>query len=149
MGRQVTPSYLTTRHFFLDNSNAWAGGGGESIISHISNGGGVIIGIAKDSSNTIPKTYILKQNYPNPFNSSTVIQYSIISKTSIGINIYDITGKSVYDMTANNQEPGHYKLLLDFGSLNLASGIYFYKFIVINNNKEVQFSITKKMIYLK
>jgi photosystem II stability/assembly factor-like uncharacterized protein len=149
-GRQPTPSYLSIWNYFVDSLNAWACGGGENIISHTTNGGGVILGITKDSSfNIIPKNYILKQNYPNPFNNNTIIEYSLIKKATIGINIYDISGRSVYDMTANNLEPGKYKLSLDFGVLNLPSGIYFYKFIAVNDKGIQQYSETKKLMYVK
>ena len=52
-------------------------------------------------------------------------------------------------MTANNQEPGNYRLKLDFGVLNLPSGIYFYKFIVVNGIGKKIFSETKKLMYVK
>ena len=146
-GRQYAPQYRTGGLFFLDSLTGWCY---SWQISKTTNGGGVIIGITKDSSiNSIPKSYTLKQNYPNPFNGSTIIEYSITKKATIGINIYDITGRSVYDMTANNQEPGNYKLKIDFGPLYLPSGVYFYNFKVVNGNREQQYSETKRMIYMK
>ena len=151
-GRQITPNNRTGGLFFLDSSNGWNYSGFQTApyISHTTNGGGVIIGITKDSStNNIPKNYTLKQNYPNPFNNNTIIEYSLIKKATIGINIYDISGRSVYDMTANNLEPGKYKLSLDFGALNLPSGIYFYNFIAINEKGIQQYSETKKLMYVK
>ena len=150
-GRQITPNDRTLGLFFLDSLNGWNYSGYQTApyLSKTTNGGGVIIGIKKDSSNNIPVSYILKQNYPNPFNSNTIIEYSITGRVTIGINIYDITGKSVYDMTANNQEAGNYKLRLDFSSLNLPSGVYFYKFLAVNSRGEKQYSETKRMMYVK
>ncbi|MCI0472624.1 MAG: T9SS type A sorting domain-containing protein [Ignavibacteria bacterium] len=150
-GRQITPNYRTVSLFFLDSLTGWNYGGSQSTpyISKTTNGGGVIIRITKDSSIIIPKNYILKQNYPNPFNNNTIIEYSITKKATIGINIYDVSGISVYDLTANNLDPGNYKLRLDFGALNLTSGIYFYKFIAINQNGVQMFSETKKLMYVK
>ncbi|MGV8016705.1 MAG: T9SS type A sorting domain-containing protein [Ignavibacteria bacterium] len=146
-GKQIVPQSRAGGIFFLDSLRGWCY---SWQISKTTNGGGVIIGITKDSSsNSIPQNYILKQNYPNPFNSITIIEYSIIKKATIGINIYDITGRSVYDMTANNQEPGNYKLKLDFNSLNLTSGIYFYKFLAVDGENQKLYSQTKKMIYIK
>lgn len=147
-GRQITPQYRTPGLFFLDSLYGWCY---SFQISHTTNGGGVIIGITKDSSsNKIPKNYTLKQNYPNPFNNSTIIEYSLIKNSTIGINIYDVTGRSVYDMTANNLEPGNYKLSLDFGVLNLSSGIYYYQMKALDNiNGSVNFSQSRKMILLK
>jgi hypothetical protein len=101
-------------------------------------------------SNIIPRNYSLKQNYPNPFNNSTIIEYSLITKSTIGINVYDVSGRSVYDMTANNLDPGNYKLSLDFGALNLPSGVYYYQMKAINNiNGAVSFTQSRKMILLK
>jgi len=151
-GRQITPDDRTIGLYFLDSLNGWNYCGFQSApyMSKTTNGGGVILGITKDStSNNIPKSYTLKQNYPNPFNNSTIIEYSITKKSTIGINIYDITGRSVYDMTANNLEPGNYKISLDFGVLNLPSGIYFYKFIAVNGKGAQVFSDTKKLMYVK
>jgi len=146
-GKQIVPQYRTSGVFFLDSLTGWCY---LTQVSKTINGGGVIIGIKKDSSlNNYPNNYSLNQNYPNPFNGFTIIEYNIINKVAIGINIYDITGKSIYDMTANNQEPGNYKLRLDFGSLNLPSGVYFYKFIVVDKNMERLYSETKKMMYVK
>ena len=151
-GRQITPNNRTVGLCFLDSLNGWNYCGYQSApyISKTTNGGGVILGITKDSSsNIIPKYYTLKQNYPNPFNNSTIIEYSLIMKATIGINIYDISGRSVYDMTANNLEPGNYRLSLDFGALNFPSGIYFYNFIAINEKGIRQYSETKKLMYVK
>lgn len=152
-GRQITPNYRTVGLYFLDSLNGWNYCGYQSapFISKTTNGGGIIIGITKDSSsNIMPKNYILKQNYPNPFNNSTIIEYSITKKSTIGINIYDVSGRSVYDMTANNLDPGNYKLSLDFGALNLSSGIYYYQMKAIDNiNGSVNFSQSRKMILLK
>lgn len=151
-GRQIAPNYRTVGLYFLDSLNGWNYCGYQSApyISKTTNGGGVILGITKDTiSNNIPTNFTLKQNYPNPFNNSTIIEYSIIKKATIGINIYDVSGRSVYDMTANNLEPGNYKLSLDFGALKLPSGIYFYKFIVVNEKGIRQYSETKKLMYVK
>jgi len=146
-GRQIAPQYRTPGLFFLDSLNGWCY---SFQISKTTNGGGVILGITKDSSSSnIPKEFTLKQNYPNPFNNSTIIEYSITKKSTIGINIYDVSGRSVYDMTANNLEPGNYRLSIDFGALNLPSGIYFYKFIAVNGKGNKVFSDTKRLMYVK
>jgi photosystem II stability/assembly factor-like uncharacterized protein len=146
-GKQVTTQPRTGGIFFLDSLKGWCY---SWQVSYTTNGGGIIIDIKKDSNNNIlPKSYSLQQNYPNPFNSSTIIEYSVNKKSTIGINIYDISGKSVYDMTANGLEPGNYKLRLDFSSLDLPSGIYFYKFIVASDNLKYLYTDVKKMIYLK
>lgn len=146
-GRQNVPILRPLSLCFLDTNYGWSYGTG---ISHTTNGGGMIIGIHKNLTiNKIPEHYTLMQNYPNPFNSSTIIEYSIVDKAAIGINIYDITGKSVYDMAANNQEPGNYKLSLDFGSLGLSSGIYFYRFLAVDAAGKKLLSQTKRMMFTK
>ena len=150
-GRQTTPNQRTPLIYFSDSLHGWNYSGFQSApyLSKTTNGGGVIIGITKNTSGNIPLNYVLEQNYPNPFNGSTVIEYSLVKKSTIGMNIYDITGRSIYEITANNQEAGSYKLRIDFGTLNLTSGTYFYKFIAVNEHGLQQFSGTRKMIYLK
>jgi photosystem II stability/assembly factor-like uncharacterized protein len=143
--RQNTPYYRTPGIFFLDSLTGWCY---SYQLAHTTNGGGIILQITNNKEQII-KEYKLYQNYPNPFNSQTNIEYSIHKKSTIGIVIYDISGRSVYDLTSNNNEPGNYKVRLDFAPLNLPSGVYFYKLIVINENGSYLYSEVKKMVYLK
>lgn len=88
------------------------------------------------------KQFELKQNYPNPFNPRTVIKYYIFKNGYINLIVYDITGKSIIDLVNRRQTGGSYEV--DFSSIGLASGIYFYSLII--NNKLID---TKKAVLIK
>ena len=60
---------------------------------------------------------------PNPFNPATYISYTILSEAEISLNIYDISGREVFNVNSGTQQPGSYKVRFD-GS-NMASGVYF------------------------
>ena len=60
---------------------------------------------------------------PNPFNPATYISYTIISEAEISLDIYDVSGREVFNVNSGTQQPGSYKVRFD-GS-NMASGVYF------------------------
>jgi photosystem II stability/assembly factor-like uncharacterized protein len=86
--------------------------------------------------------FILEQNYPNPFNSKTLLKFSLPKNGSVIISIYDVLGKKVF----SNEEyfkTGLNEKYLDFGFLNLSTGIYFIKIYFEDNTKLI------KAVYLK
>ncbi len=92
-------------------------------------------------NNEIPKKFELAQNYPNPFNPNTRIKFSIINKSFVSLDVYNILGKKVNQLVNNNLDAGSYEI--NFDGNNLPSGIYIYK-LTTNN-----FSQSKKMILTK
>jgi hypothetical protein len=95
------------------------------------------------SGNNIPQQYKLYQNYPNPFNPVTKIRYEIKKDGFVTLKIYDNTGKEIDKLVNENQKAGVYEFNYSIYKNNLASGVYFYKFIVNG------FSDVKKMILIK
>lgn len=93
------------------------------------------------SSTIIPDDYSLFQNYPNPFNPTTIIRFSIPSRSMANIKIYDLMGREIRTLINEELSPGNYEI--NFDGSELASGIYFYKLQTAIN------SITKKMILMK
>ena len=90
--------------------------------------------------------YKLEQNFPNPFNPSTTIRYSITSPENVSINIYDVSGQLVKEITKDHNQAGEYEVI--WGGMNnynqkVSSGAYFYQ-ITAGNYVEA-----KKMILLK
>lgn len=88
-----------------------------------------------------PAKFSLEQNYPNPFNPSTNIQYSISSRQFVQLKVYDVLGNQVATIVDEEMPAGSHKI--DFTSLNLSSGIYFYRLTA------GEFVQTKKMVLLK
>ncbi|MBS3946031.1 MAG: T9SS type A sorting domain-containing protein [Melioribacter sp.] len=112
-----------------------------------------IVGYTSLAEEVLPEKFQLFQNYPNPFNPITVISYQLSVGSHIKLKIYDALGTEVATLVDEYQQPGSYKYewRIDSRGLpssearngELTSGIYFYKLTAVN------FSQTKKMIYLK
>jgi len=92
-------------------------------------------------------TFKLEQNYPNPFNPSTTIKYSITNQSNneieqnVKLTVYDFLGREVAMLVNNKQKNGNYEV--NFNSINMTSGIYFYRLEIGGS------SISKKMLLLK
>ena len=92
-------------------------------------------------------TFKLDQNYPNPFNPSTTIKYSIPNQSNneieqnVKLTVYDFLGREVAILVNSKQKYGNYEA--NFNSINMTSGIYFYRLEIGGS------SISKKMLLLK
>ena len=64
-------------------------------------------------------------NYPNPFSESTTISFSIPSRASVRLQVFDITGKLVQTLLDEPVSAGEHKAT--FHGSGLASGIYLFK----------------------
>ena len=100
--------------------------------------GGNITGI---SDSGIPSVSFLEQNYPNPFNPTTKIKYSIPELSFVTLKVYDVLGNEIATLVNKEKQSGYYEV--EFNSINLVSGIYFYK-LQAGNFVEV-----KKMLLLR
>jgi hypothetical protein len=148
-GKQDVPA-IVNRIFAFDTSIVYAGANSINMVK-TSNGGGPIIYAGIDSlSSSIPLYFSLYQNYPNPFNPSTTIKFFIRSKSYVSLSIFDIMGKEVLKVYDNNLLSfGTYKSVLDFGRLNLSSGVYYYRLSVMSANQNKLYSETKKLVFIK
>lgn len=89
----------------------------------------------------IASIFQLDQNYPNPFNPSTVISYSIISKSHVTLRVFDLQGREIKTLVNESQNAGRYSV--EFNAEEFSSGIYFYEL------RTTDFADTKRMILLK
>jgi hypothetical protein len=74
-----------------------------------------------------PSTFTLYQNYPNPFNPGTVINFKLLHRDKVTLNIYNIMGRQVCTLLNEDKPPGEYSIKFDSKKYNLSSGIYFYR----------------------
>ena len=72
-----------------------------------------------------PPASPLEQNFPNPFNPSTSISYTIQREGYVRLAIFNLLGQEVSCVFEGMQPEGRYTVA--FNSLNLPSGIYFYR----------------------
>jgi hypothetical protein len=97
-------------------------------------------------NNTLPKTFELFQNYPNPFNPSTVLSWQLTSPGKVTVSIYNTLGQKLQELVNEEQSSGVHSVT--FKAKNYASGTYFYRLTVRNENGQMQ-SMTKEMVLLK
>ena len=93
-----------------------------------------------------PLEYKLEQNYPNPFNSRTVIRFSVRDEGFVTLKIYDVSGKEVKTIVAEEMPAGAYSVDWDGtnnAGMQVASGVYIYQF------RTKAYTLSKKMIVLK
>ncbi len=76
--------------------------------------------------------FIIKQNFPNPFNATTNIYFEILSLTDVQIDVYNILGQKVKNLTNRKYSPGEYAIQWDGSNKQgkkTASGVYFYRIV--------------------
>jgi hypothetical protein len=113
-----------------------------------------IISVVKETREAkIDNGFYLYQNYPNPFNADTKIEYNLPHTAQIRLVLFDVSGKEVCELVNEHKSAGHYSVnwnARDTSGKRLTSGIYFYRFEVIENeNKMKSFAISKKMLLMK
>jgi len=87
------------------------------------------------------KTFGLAQNYPNPFNPTTNIMYSLPRRSSVKLQVFDLSGHPIETLVNEAQTPGTYTV--PFNGSRLTSGIYIYRLQLGNQ------TIAKKMMFMK
>jgi hypothetical protein len=124
--------------YFTDKNTGWIVGDYGTILK-TTNGG--ITFVAGDNNAIQPNGFILHQNYPNPFNPSTKIEFTIPKSSLVNLTVYNVLGEEIETLVNETKASGNYEV--NFNSVNLPSGIYFYKL------QAGSFAQTKKMILMK
>jgi len=75
--------------------------------------------------------------YPNPAKDNFFIDFKLVTSSNIKIEIFDITGNKIKEISQYYEGRGNYKIELDLISNKINRGIYFIKFI---NGKNTNFS---------
>jgi len=99
-----------------------------------------------DENLTIPFTFGLQQNYPNPFNPNTTISYSLPNAVDVQMGIYNLNGRLVKQLVAEQQDRGYYDVTWDgtdaFG-YHVVSGTYIYRL------QAGEQSVVRKMVLMR
>ena len=82
-------------------------------------------------NSTVPKEFALYPAYPNPFNPKTTIPFTTDIAGVVAVDIYDINGHKIDELTHEFFVPGSYSVAWNASSL--ASGVYFVR--LRNNTK--------------
>jgi len=88
----------------------------------------------------------LEQNSPNPFNPQTQIRFTLDSRQSVALAVYDVNGRLVRTLVSGTQAMGTHDVTWDGrdnAGATVSSGVYFYR---LDAGK---FSATRKMVMLK
>jgi len=92
------------------------------------------------SSSLGPLTFKLYRNSPNPFSATTRIAYDLPAKTTVSLNIFDISGRQVRELAGGTQSAGRYSLRWDRRNKlgrTCPSGVYFCS-LKTRDNKAVE-----------
>jgi len=100
----------------------------------------VVSGVSAVDNNT-PVPFGISQSYPNPFNPSTTIVFGLEKPGYTRLEIYDISGKRITTLVAEQKSAGQYEVT--WRPADLSSGVYFSRLTV---NGKVD---TKRMTLLK
>lgn len=101
---------------------------------------------ADDEIDPLPREFVTVRNFPNPFNAATTIEYSIPNSGDVILNIYNLSGQLVRELTVPAQTAGRHRInweAKDRDGSVLPSGIYFYRV----ESKNI--SATGKMVLVK
>lgn len=107
----------------------------------------VMLGAGNEEQTVLPNNIELFQNYPNPFNPETTISFSVDQYSKVNIDIFNIKGKKVSNLTNSQYQTGNHKIIwkgIDDSGKKVSSGLYFYK---MNINGLT--TVTRKMLLLK
>jgi len=84
------------------------------------------------------------RNYPNPFNEQTVIEYQLVEETRVTINVFDVTGKVVWEFEDDLASPGTHQAV--FKASDLPNGIYYSKIVAGNETQLIKLILQKETI---
>lgn len=111
-----------------------------SVLTLVRSIGDPVTGKSKEGIKEIPTSFEVEQNYPNPYNTTTNLSFTIGHSLFVSLKVYDMNGREIATLIDEEKQAGYYQVIFD--TINLSSGIYFYK---LQAGKFVQ---TKKMILL-
>jgi len=88
----------------------------------------------------------LRQNFPNPFNPTTTIRFALKQSGRVALDVFGVRGQKVATLVDRSLPAGEHSLRID--ASRWASGIYFYRLLVVRHG-QVVFRRIRKMVALK
>ncbi len=73
---------------------------------------------------------------PNPLTETSSLNYTLLKEQFVGVGLFDVTGRKIKTLYAEQQDPGNHTIPLD--NLNLQSGIYLVSFQLADQNIAVK-----------
>jgi len=94
----------------------------------------------------LPVAYEVLANYPNPFNPSTVIEYSVLTRGPVTLEVFDALGRQVRRLIDEPQEPGNYRVRwngTDRAGRAVMSGVYLARMRSASGVRTVKMMLVK------
>lgn len=94
----------------------------------------------------------LFQNYPNPFNPKTTIHYHVTMPGFVQVEIFDIMGRNIKTLSKDRHRLGPLRVEWDGkdnAGNNVASGVYFYRLRLINQDGSNLITSMRKMSLIR
>ncbi len=118
-----TSSNLRYVHF-INSNTGWIVGANGIVLRN-----GIPVGVISTET-SIAKDNVLLQCYPNPFNPSTNIHFHIENQERVAIQLYNIYGQKLSELSNKIYRSGDH--FLTFDGSNYPSGIYIIKMVANN-----------------
>jgi hypothetical protein len=103
-------------------------------------------GVGDDEEQTLPSQFSLQQNYPNPFNPTTTISFTLPTRSTVTLSVFNTLGQEVAVLDDANKAAGEYTVVWDGKNKqneSVASGVYFYRLIADN------YADTRSMVLIR
>lgn len=100
----------------------------------------------------LPATPHLEQNYPNPFNSDTVIGFTLPTRSTVELDIYNLAGQRVATLIHQVLEAGIHTAPWNGRNSSdqpLASGTYLYRLQVDGTDADAAYAEVRKLALLR
>jgi hypothetical protein len=88
-----------------------------------------------------PEAIELVQNYPNPFNAGTNIQYRLLDRTYVVVEIFDVLGRKVETIDSGYGQSGNN--IVWWNSRGKSSGIYFVRVRSATSSKSIRLALIR------
>ncbi len=113
---------MWVRSLAFSGTNLFAGTNGSGALKRPMS---EMVTVVDKTTTNLPAQLTLEQNYPNPFNPSTIIPFSLPSKTFVSLKIFDVMGREASTLLSDELHAGSYSH--QWNASAFPSGMYFYR----------------------